>query len=243
MPLPELPLFFDGKAEFSVTAGHLPHWEQRGTVCFITFRTWDSLPRAVVDEFLTIRNEWLRSNGVDPHRPDWALALSRLSAAQQSTFRRLCSTRWNNALDDCHGSCPLRSPTCAQVVADSLRHFDEDRYALFDFVVMPNHVHVLASFPERGAMRKQCESWKHYTATRLNRLLSRTGRFWEEESFDHLVRSEAQFEQFREYIVTNPRNANLRTSEFVHYSRNLDAPLTRGAPLAERADHSNGARP
>lgn len=46
----------------------------------------------------------------------------------------------------CHVACLLRQPVLAKIVADSLRHFDGDRYCLGDFVVMPNHVHLLVAF-------------------------------------------------------------------------------------------------
>jgi len=78
-----------------------------------------------------------------------------------------------------------------------------------DFVVMPNHVHLLAAFPDEGSMLAQCESWKHYTATKINRFLGRSSRFWQQDGFDHLVRSVEQFEYLRAYIADNPRRAHL----------------------------------
>ena len=84
-------------------------------------------------------------------------------------------------------ACALRQTELAKIVADSLRHFDGDRYALLDFVVMPNHVHLLATFPDKASMLEQCESWKHFTATRINRRLGTKGRFWQQDAFDHLV--------------------------------------------------------
>ncbi|MGL6096333.1 MAG: transposase [Fimbriiglobus sp.] len=101
----------------------------------------------------------------------------------------------------------------------SLHRFDGERYALFDYVVMPNHVHLLAAFPEADAMHRQCASWKHFTAALLNVALRRAGRFWESESFDHLVRTEGQFRYLRRYIAENPAKAGLRAGEYAHYSR------------------------
>jgi type I restriction enzyme R subunit len=75
-------------------------------------------------------------------------------------FRRYVSDRWSDHLDELHGACVLRHPECAAIVGDSLRHFDEDRYCLSDFVVMPNHIHMLAAFLTEEAMLAQCESWK-----------------------------------------------------------------------------------
>jgi type I restriction enzyme R subunit len=125
----------------------------------------------------------------------------------------------------------LRRPELAGLVAKSLRHFDGERYLMLDFVVMPNHVHLLAAFPDEAAMLAQCESWKHYTATGINRALGQKGRFWQADAFDHLVRSERQFAYLRHYIADNPKKAGLRAGEYLHYSRPLPAAglASRGA--------------
>jgi putative transposase len=88
-------------------------------------------------------------------------------------------------------------------VADSLHHFDGDRYYLSDYVVMPNHVHLLAAFPSEDAMLGQCESWKHYMARQINAIVHQQGRFWQQDVFDHLVRSAEEFHHLRKYIAEN----------------------------------------
>ena len=90
---------------------------------------------------------------------------------------------------------------------------------MFDFVVMPNHVHLLAVFHDEGRMLKQCESWKRFAAVRINRDLGRSGEFWQEDAFDHLVRGPDQFEYFRRYIAANPENAGLGEGDYRWYSR------------------------
>jgi type I restriction enzyme R subunit len=87
-----------------------------------------------------------------------------------------------------------------------------------DFVVMPNHVHVLVAFPDITSMLKQCTSWKMYSATQINRRMKRTGRFWQQDSFDHLVRSPEQFDFLRKYIRENPHKARLAANTYRHYS-------------------------
>lgn len=69
----------------------------------------------------------------------------------------------------------LRQPEVSAIVAESLLHFDGDRYLLTDFAVMPNHVHLLVAFPDADAMLLQCTSWKPYTATKINRLVHQKG--------------------------------------------------------------------
>jgi len=91
----------------------------------------------------------------------------------------------------------LRQPSLARIVADALHHFDGDRYTLGDCVVMPNHIHLLAGGMAREAMLKQVESWKKWTALQIHRARGRTGRFWREESFDHLVRSSILMDKWR----------------------------------------------
>jgi type I restriction enzyme R subunit len=46
-------------------------------------------------------------------------------------------------------------------------------------------------------------------------------RFWEQDGFDHLVRSEKSFEHYRRYIAENPAKARLAAGEFVHYSKTM----------------------
>jgi type I restriction enzyme R subunit len=210
---------FDREAEVTITERRLPHWAQAGAITFITWRTDDSIPAPVLARWRADRCRWLRAHGIDPNQPDWPTQFATLQPAIQRDFRLEFSERWHNELDAGHGACVLRRPELAQVVADSLKHFDGDRYVLSDFVVMPNHVHLLAAFPDEPAMLAQCESWKHYTAVRINRSLGRKGRFWEQDGFDHLVRTEEQFEWFRRYIADNPIKARLPVGQFIHFTK------------------------
>lgn len=84
------------------------------------------------------------------------------------------------------------------------------RYELHAFVVMPNHVHLLVT---PGVTAKQ---WlgplKGFTAYRANRTLSRHAPFWQDESYDHLVRNEEEFRRAQRYIEHNPVTAGLVAS-------------------------------
>jgi type I restriction enzyme R subunit len=132
-------------------------------------------------------------------------------------FNRTFSSEFMNYLDRGHGDCVLRQPELAKIVADSLHHFDGARYHLGDFVVMPNHVHVLCCLLGQTEIESPCHSWKKFTAVKINRALGKHGRLWQEESFDHLVRSPEQFEYFRWYISENPVAARLQPAEWLHY--------------------------
>jgi REP element-mobilizing transposase RayT len=222
---------FDPKDDVLVVERRLPHWSQAGTICFITFRSFDSLPKAVVEAWLRERNAFLRRHGINPLAKDWRQQLIELSLEITDDLDRALSERWHENLDACHGDCVLRRPELAEIVAESLLKSDNDRYELTDFVVVANHVHLLAAFPDADAMLAQCESWKHYTARQINRSLDRRGRFWQQDGFDHLVRSADQFDYLRTYVADNPRKADLETGEFIHYSKPLSSSRHAGSAV------------
>jgi len=99
--------------------------------------------------------------------------------------------------------------------------FDGDRYELTDFVVMPNHVHVLAAFESEEAMLSQVAGWKRFTATQINKALARRGHFWQEDQFDHLVRNGNQFESLRKYIADNGPKLGLPPDQHLHWSKEM----------------------
>ena len=119
-------------------------------------------------------------------------------------------------LDECLGACVLKRPELAKIVADSMLHFDGDRYQMGDFVVMSNHVHLLAAFATPEFMERQFDSWLHYTAVHINRRMGTQGKLWQQEPFDHLVRSPEQYEYLRKYIADNAAKAGLPTGSFLY---------------------------
>src|ERR1043166_931327 len=122
---------------------HLPHWRQDGASYFVTFRLHDSLPRTKLNELEAMRAEWAKSNG-PPHTKEQLEALTRMPM-----------TRIEMWLDQGMGSCCLKSPAIAQIVAESLHHFDGARYELGCYIVMPNHVHAILRplIPDRKSTR------------------------------------------------------------------------------------------
>jgi hypothetical protein len=73
---------------------------------------------------------------------------------------------------------------------------------------MPNHVHLLMT--PKIALPKITKSLKGITAKRANLILSLSGSpFWQDESYDHLVRNDREFEKIRRYIEENPVRSGL----------------------------------
>jgi D-tyrosyl-tRNA(Tyr) deacylase len=176
---------FDPSVSVGNSRRHMPHWQQPGCTYFVTFRLADSVPGEML-------RQWARSTNRDVVREE--------------------IQRW---LDKGTGKCWLRRPEIGQIVADALRYFDGERYRLSEFVVMPNHVHVLVTPLGEHQLTDILHSWKSYTATRINRVLQHEGAVWQHESFDHIVRSEDSLQRFRQYIRQNPLTAHLKDGEYV----------------------------
>ena len=147
--------------------------------------------------------------------PDWKDKLAELPEGLRKNFHQTFSWQYMEYLDKGLGACVLKQPRLAKIVADSLLHFNGNRYHIGDFVIMPNHVHLLVCLLDDTDLLRQCYSWKRFSAVKINKVLGQTGRFWQEESFDHLVRSPEQFCAIQEYIRKNP--SHLPESEYFLY--------------------------
>lgn len=194
-----------------------PHWSQAGAVVFITFRTQDSIPSEVLKRWDQEKREWFVARGrqIGPH---WSEMVAQLTSSERAEFNKTFNRHRETFLDACQGRCLLKRPEFSRIVADSLMHFHGERYRMGDFIVMPNHVHLLVAFATAEAIKEQCDSWLHYTAYRINQRLGEKGKFWQQEPFDHIVRSPDQYDSLRQYIADNPRKASLSVGEY-HYHR------------------------
>jgi REP element-mobilizing transposase RayT len=150
-----------------------------------------------------------------------------LSTDERNRLARLSSTRIESYLDTGSGACHLHKPAVARLVCDALLHFDERRYRLFAWCIMPNHVHVIAKLFPGNSLSAVLHSWKSYTAKRVMDLIEITGSLWQREYYDHLLRNETEFERAVRYVVENPIKAGLRNWPWV-WARGQDALATAG---------------
>jgi putative transposase len=196
------PLGFQGLREdlpVTVYFRHLPHWRQDGAMYFVTFRLEDSLPQAKLQELAAWKAQW-------EHRHPCPRSNATYQELSREVFRRV--EAW---LDQGMGSCLLRNQAHAVAVISTLRHFDGERYELASYVIMPNHVHVLVRplASEIHSLEDIVQSWKQFTAKRINRRRDETGAVWQEESFDRIVRDEEHLYRCIQYIGSNAAKASL----------------------------------
>ena len=159
--------------------GYLPHCDYPGLVQFVTFRLSDSMP-------CSRRHEW-----------------EHLLFIEDSRERR---SRLEEYLDRGMGECLLRDERLARVVEASVLYGHEQQYEILAWCLMPNHVHVLVHV-WRTPLAKLLQSWKSFSAGRVNELMTRTGAFWEPEYWDTFMRDDEQERKAIRYIENNPLKA------------------------------------
>jgi putative transposase len=163
---------------------HLPHWQKNGSALFITWRLYGSLPAQIFRDIRTNANAGKQ----------FALLDRELDKAS-------------------YGPIWLKDARLAQAVVNSL-HFGEhplDLYSLSAYVVMANHVHILL-WP-KAFLERITKCLKSHTSRECNKMLGITGeKFWQDESFDHAVRTEEEFYRIKRYIELNPVKAGLVSS-------------------------------
>lgn len=111
--------------------------------------------------------------------------------------------------DEGHGACWLRDARIANLVQNALLKFDNERYRLLAWCIMPNHVHVMIETIEGFPLDGILHSWKSFTATKSNKLLGRKGKFWQREYRDRFIRHAQHYADAVRYIEGNPVKARL----------------------------------
>ena len=161
--------------------GYLPHFDAPGVTQFVTFQLNDSFP-------VTRRAEW----EVIPREPDDSTQRKKLEA-------------W---LDRGHGECWLRQRKMAELVERVLLEADGHDYRLQAWVIMPNHVHLVVDVWE-VPLAKLMSGWKGKSSRLANVLLCRSGKFWQEDYYDTLIRDEPHLKRAVRYTEQNPMKAFL----------------------------------
>jgi len=166
--------------------GYLPHFDGGEIPQFITARLFDSLPQNILQRF--------------------QLELERkgIENIEYETRKQI-----EGFLDKGYGECFLRNEKIAKITADALLFHAEKKYKLIAWVVMPNHIHFLAVPFENIELAEITHSIKSYTAKESNKILNRTGKFWQRESFDRYIRNYEHFIKTIDYIENNPVKAKL----------------------------------
>lgn len=167
------------------TRGYLPHIDAP-VPQFLTWRLDDAAPADAIERW--------KSEALD--EPD------------AERVRRL--NRQIEAYSDAgHGACVLRDPRLARIVQESFFHDHGRRYDILAWVVMPNHVHLVLEPYPGGSVGKIVQAIKGVTSKRIGAILGTSGRLWQPDYFDRVVRDDGHLERLRRYLEWNPVKAGL----------------------------------
>jgi len=184
----------------------LPHLEQREICYFVTFMTRDAIPKAAREKWAQRRDVWLIQHGLPPGL-DRTEIMERLPPAELIRFQRMLSSTYQRTMDKGSGECPLRRADLRAIVEQAMMYHADHTCLMGDFVIMPNHVHVLMQPRAEQTLKEILGSIRKYSAREINKILQRKGPFWAKEPFDHMVRSARHFRRYQQYIRANPARA------------------------------------
>jgi putative transposase len=181
-------------------ARHLPRQVPDGFPIFLTWNFKGSMPRQAIER---LKHERERLENEPPRASETAI---QKKIRENVHLFALADGYLDQARD---GPSYLEDPAAARIVEDVILAGSADRYDLFAWCIMPNHVHVLLT--PRLELKDVTQRIKGSTSFKINGVHQARGRvFWQDESYDHWVRDEDDMMRVIDYIESNPVSARLR---------------------------------
>jgi REP element-mobilizing transposase RayT len=197
--------YFPGSADIPVgpkehkewySRGYLPHFDHPGLVQSISFRLHDSVP-------VEVMVKWKEELGL------FEKAAIQELTVEEKRLKAALRRRIEKYEDSGYGACHLKDEQIATIMQDALLFFDNQRYHLLAWCVMPNHVHVVVETVQGFPLPGLLHSWRSFTANEANKILKCKGVFWMREYFDRFIRDQDQLEAAIRYVEQNPVKAGL----------------------------------
>ena len=186
---------------------YLPHFQPAGVAFFITGRLYGSLPQEALERLKEEKEK--ASRRIQRECKDEAIREEEIRKMHKRHF-----AKWDEYLDN-NTSEPqwLANPEVALIVKNAFHYYHRSSYELVAYCIMPNHFHLVIDTSDEIKYTKPLyaimHSLKSYTAHEANKVLNRTGLFWQEESYDHVIRDSREFENTVSYTLENPVKAGL----------------------------------
>src|SRR5436190_24139751 len=112
---------------------------------------------------------------------------------------------------------PIFRQHASQLMVDVLKHHAEQgKFVLHEFVIMPDHLHLLLTPAKDISLERALQVIKGGFSYRLGK---KHGPVWQESFSNHHVRDEGDYLRHAEYIRLNPERAQIvETVELYPYS-------------------------
>jgi REP-associated tyrosine transposase len=187
---------------------HLPHQVPEGVPIFLTWNLKGAMPQEVLDRLEREREQLEREPPRQGEAPrERALRHGKLIFAKADE----CLDRASS------GPLHLRDPVYAKIVEDSILFGASDRYELFAWCVMANHVHVLLT--PTWKLAKVTQGIKGFTSWKINQL--RVGQAFQPDSFQGGQPGKADVREGQTYQSDSSNTVRLEslTYESLTYDR------------------------
>lgn len=191
---------------------NLPHFHPSGETFFITFRLHGSMPVVLFNQLRSrfesqqIELYQLYGNDRDYKSKLYTLQMKYFINCDELLVKAIDSPLW------------LKDDKIAEIVSNKIFEFENLKYELIVFCIMPNHVHFvihpdedlktevtnIAGKTKDYVIADNMRLIKGSTARDANLILNRSGSFWQHESYDHIVRNETELKNLILYILNDP---------------------------------------
>ena len=184
---------------------HLPHWRQAGATYAITFRLADSLPKEKLNLLKSMRTYWEAKHPEPRSEEAW------------KEYAKTVTSSVDKWLDQGAGACHFKRKEFADELSRSVLHFQDEQYFVSCYVVMPNHCHLVIRPHEGFDLENILGSIKRVVSRFVNEENGTSGKFWQQECFDRIIRDEEHLYHVVQYIGNNPRIAGLPDSQWFRW--------------------------
>ena len=97
-----------------------------------------------------------------------------------------------------------RTETADLLVTTLFGYRDRGEFLLHEFVVMPNHIHLLISVDDGHAVGRAMQMTKGGFSHAVGKAGLKLKAIWQPSYYEHRVRDEEEYERMRTYIHQNP---------------------------------------
>lgn len=176
----------------------LPHWEVEGRAHFVTICGVGALPRDACERLRELNAARQR---IEPRSREFGVI-------QRQYF--LTAEKYLDREGDENDR--LNTRAAKEIVAAAIENLPAQHgWNAFNWVIMPNHIHLLlrAVRGDADTMRLTLTRFKGRTARLVNQTSNCSGDFWQSEWFDRWARTDEEEAKVTEYIRQNPVKARI----------------------------------
>lgn len=170
---------------------HLPHWDFPDATQFITYRLWDSLPQSQAKILLE--------------------KVKQVPDERKRVYMGHLLEEWLNTGCGCG---ILTAPDVFPIILEDWFHNNNVAYEILEWVIMPNHVHLLINQYSGYALKDIVDSWKSFSSRKIMETTSYkqaitknpcfSDSVWYPNYFDRFIRGSGHYRKTRQYILNNP---------------------------------------